>query len=140
MQHAQKHNKSFYLIALCWLVYTCSYIGKLSYNANINQIGLAFGVPYAQTGSVSTFFFFAYGAGQIINGFCCKKYNIRGVIFGSLLVASAMNILIAVIPTFSLLKYVWLINGAAMSFLWTSLILLLSETLHKQDVNKAIVD
>ena len=139
MQHAQKHNKSFYLIALCWLVYTCSYIGKLSYNANINQMGLAFGVPYAQTGSVSTFFFFAYGAGQIINGFCCKKYNIRYVIFCSLLVASAMNILIAVIPNFALLKYVWLINGAAMSFLWTSLIRLLSETLNKKDVNKAIV-
>ena len=134
-----KHNKSFYLIALCWLVYTCSYIGKLSYSANINQIGLAFNVEYAQTGSVSTFFFFAYGAGQIINGFCCKKYNIRGVIFGSLLVASAMNILVAVITDFSLLKYVWLVNGAAMSFLWTSLIRLLSETLNKQDVNKAIV-
>lgn len=139
MQHAQKHNKTFYLIALCWLVYVCSYIGKLSYSANINQMGLAYGVPYAQTGIVSTFFFFAYGAGQIINGFCCKKYNIRGVIFGSLLVASAMNILVAVISDFSLLKYVWLINGAAMSFLWTSLIRLLSETLNKQDINKAIV-
>ena len=139
MQHAQKHSKSFYLIALCWLVYTCSYIGKLSYNANINQMGLAFQVPYAQTGSVSTFFFFAYGAGQIVNGFCCKKYNIRWVIFISLLIASAMNVLIAVISTFALLKFVWLINGAAMSFLWTSLIRLLSETLNKQDVNKAIV-
>lgn len=102
-------------------------------------MGLAYGVPYAQTGIVSTFFFFAYGAGQIINGFCSKKYNIRGVIFGSLLVASAMNILVAVISDFSLLKYVWLINGAAMSFLWTSLIRLLSETLNKQDINKAIV-
>lgn len=88
---------------------------------------------------MSTFFFFAYGAGQIVNGFCCKKYNIRYVIFISLLVASAMNLCIPLAPTFSMLKYVWLINGVAMSFLWTSLIRLLSETLAKQDVNKAIV-
>lgn len=139
MKPITKSNKAFYLIALCWLVYVCSYVGKLSYSANIQQMGSAFKVSYAQTGSVSTFFFFAYGAGQIINGFLCKKYNIRYVIFTCLLVGSAMNVLMAVLPTFSLLKYVWLINGAAMSFLWTSLIRLLSETLKKEDVNKAVM-
>ena len=49
-------NKAIYLIALCWLVYTCSYIGKLSYTANIHQMGIRYGVDYSQTGMVSTFF------------------------------------------------------------------------------------
>ena len=41
-----KLNKSIQLIILCWLVYTSSYIGRLSYNANIVQIREYFNVSY----------------------------------------------------------------------------------------------
>ncbi len=132
-------RKVYLLIALCWLVYTCSYIGKLSYNANIVQIGPAFGVTKNECGMVSSFFFFAYGIGQVVNGFLCKKYNIKYVIFGALTVASSMNFLVTVVESFALIKYIWLVNGIAMSFLWTSLIRLLSEELHDEDMNKAII-
>lgn len=132
-------SKSTLLIMLCWLVYACSYIGKLSYSANINQMGDAFGVSYADAGMVSTFFFFAYGIGQVVNGIFCKKYNVKYVIFASLAVASTINVLIVNVSDFGIMKYLWLINGIAMSFLWTSLIRLLSETLEKKDISRAIV-
>ena len=138
-QNKKGFTKSTLLIMLCWLVYTCSYIGKLSYSANINQVGEAFGVSYADAGMVSTFFFFAYGIGQVFNGIFCKRYNIKYVIFASLTVASIINVLIINVTDFTLMKYLWLINGAAMSFLWTSLIRLLSETLSKKDISRAIV-
>lgn len=141
MQRTEKKKltKSFYLIMLCWLVYSCSYIGKLSFNANIIQIEGAYGVSHDLAGMISTFFFFAYGAGQIVNGFFCKKYNIKYVIFASLIVSSLMNVLVVVSPSFDLLKYFWLINGIAMSFLWTALIRLLSEVLPKKELRRAIV-
>ena len=137
--HNTRNNYSTYLVALCWLVYSCSYIGKLSYSANINQIGTAFSVGYSQTGMISTFFFFAYGIGQIVNGIMCKRYNVRLVVFFSLIVGAAMNLAVILSPSFVLIKYFWLINGAAMSFLWISLIRLLSETLNKRDIGKAIL-
>lgn len=139
--HSKKRgiDKSTLLLALCWVVYTCSYIGKLSYNANISQIGMAFDVPYAQTGMVSTFFFFAYGIGQIVNGLLCKRYNVKFVVFTCLMVGSAMNLLVAFAPDFHLVKYFWLINGIAMSFLWPTVIRLLSETMKKNRVENAIV-
>ena len=127
------------LIMLCWLAYSCSYIGKLSYNANIISIGSAFSATNAECGMVSSFFFFVYGAGQIFNGIFCKKYNIKYVIFGALAVSAFMNLLIPVLPSFEMIKYVWLINGASMSFLWTSLIRLLSETLPTAEISKATV-
>lgn len=139
METKANKKREYLLIALCWLVYTCSYIGKLSYNANIVQIGPAFGVTKDECGMVSSFFFFAYGIGQVVNGFLCKRYNIKYVIFGALTVASAMNFLVTIVPNFDLIKYIWLINGIAMSFLWTSLIRLLSETMHDEDMNKAII-
>ena len=81
----KKLNTTTFLIALCWLVYTCSYLGKLGYNANIAKIETAYNVTHSTAGLVSTFFFFAYGIGQIFNGIFCKKYPIRYVVFGSLI-------------------------------------------------------
>lgn len=127
------------LIALCWLVYSCSYIGKLSYNANITQVEMAFGISHDTAGLVGTFFFFAYGIGQIVNGLFCRKYNLKYVIFGALVVSSVMNVGVAVTSNFSIIKFLWLINGGALSVLWPSLMRLLSETIHKKDLSKAIL-
>ena len=61
MENTQNTNKkTFYLIALCWLVYACSYIGKLSYNANITQFISTYQVSKADAGMISSFFFFAF--------------------------------------------------------------------------------
>jgi len=132
-------NKSTLLLALCWIVYTCSYIGKLSYGANIKLIGDAFSVPNADTGLVSTCFFFAYGIGQIVNGILCRKYNVKYVVFTCLAIASVMNICVGFCQDFALLKFFWLVNGIVMSFLWPTLIRLLSETMKKDRIDRAII-
>lgn len=132
-------NSTTLLIALCWLVYTCSYLGKLGYNANITQIEEVYSISHATAGMVSTFFFFAYGVGQIFNGIFCRKYNIRFVVLGSLVVSGLMNILVGVSADFTFVKYFWLINGAALSVLWPSLIRLLSETLDKKSIGRAVI-
>ena len=135
----KKNKRAALLIILCWLVYTCSYIGKLGYNANITQIETLFGVTHVEAGMVSTFFFFAYGVGQIINGILCKKYNVRYVVFGSLILSGIMNLLVGFVHSFEALKYFWLINGAALSVLWTSLIRLLSEELEEKYMGRAVI-
>ena len=127
------------LIVLCWVVYTCSYLGKLGYNANITQIEEKYAVSHSTAGMVSTYFFFAYGIGQIINGIFCKKYPLRFVVFGALVVSGLMNLLVGITDNFLLVKYFWLINGAALSVLWPSLIRLLSETLDEKDVGNAVI-
>ena len=119
-------NKNTLAIFVCWLVYTCSYIGKLGYNANITQIESEFGITHAESGSVGTIFFFAYGAGQIINGIFCKKYNLKYTVFFSLLISSVCNFVLPFLNKFAYFKYIWLINGASLSFLWTMLARFLS--------------
>ncbi len=127
------------LIILCWIVYTCSYIGKLNYAANINQVMSYYSISHADAGLVSTLFFFSYGIGQVLNGIWCKKYNLRWIVFASLAVSAATNLLIAVSPSFELIKYLWVINGFSLSMLWPSLIRLLSETLPTEDMARASV-
>ena len=132
-------RKDRFLIAICWLVYTCSYLGKMGYSANIVQFEAFYGVSHSQAGTVSTFFFFAYGTGQIINGIFCKKYNIKYLVFTSLIISALCNLIVGLAPTFNVIKYCWLINGISLSVLWPTLIRQLSETLSKSQMPKAVV-
>lgn len=111
----------------------------MGYSANIIQIEKTFDVSHATAGIVSTCFFFAYGAGQIINGIFCKKYNVKYVIFFSLLVSGVCNLLMGILQTFVYQKYIWFINGATLSVLWPSLIRYLSERLKKEEMSSAVV-
>ena len=63
MQKTIKNKSSSALIMLCWLVYTCSYIGKVNYASAINQVIDFFKVNTDIAGLVSTCFFFS---GQVI--------------------------------------------------------------------------
>ena len=125
------------LIWLCWVVYACSYIGKVNYAANINQVMEFYKVDHSSAGLVSTCFFFAYGIGQILNGLFCKKYNLKWMVFASLIVSGIVNFVVGISVNFALIKYLWLLNGLSMSILWPSLIRLLSESLPKKDMPQA---
>ena len=127
------------LLALCWMAYTCSLIGKVNYSASITQVEAFFGVSHAEAGMVSTFYFFAYGAGQIINGLLCKKYNIKYMVFGSLFLSGVINFAVGLTKNFAVIKWLWLINGLSLSVLWPSLIRLLSETFSKRRMVTASV-
>lgn len=126
-------------IIMCWIAYTSAYIGRFSYASNIISIEKLYGVLHADAGLVSTFFFFAYGAGQIINGIFNKKYNKKYVMSGALILSSIINFLFFLGVPFELLKYLWLVNGIAQSVLWPCLISLLSDTLKKSDLPSALV-
>lgn len=126
------------LIWLCWFVYAFAYFGRYSYNANINLIIRDFGTSYADTGLVTTFFFFSYGIGQVVNGILCKKYNKKLIFPLVLFVSSVLNLLIIWLP-FASFKYIWLINGFLQSCLWSSIIHVLGTNLDAKHMEKALV-
>lgn len=138
MRDAEK-RKNILLIVFCWLVYTVSYLGKYSYNANINQVMDYFKVNHAEAGLVSTCFFFAYGAGQILHGFLSKKYNCRYVITVVLIVSAAINLGVAFIENFAVVKYLWAVNGLCLAVLWPLIIKVISENLDPERFNAAVV-
>ena len=128
-QNTEAKSKAWMLIFLCWLMYAISYLGKVNYSANITQIIDFYGITKAQAGIVPTFFFFAYGIGQVVNGLLCKKYNIKWVVFVSMFTSATINLIIAVSSNFAMVKWLWMVNGFVLSVLWPTLVRLLSETL-----------
>ncbi|MBE7049928.1 MAG: MFS transporter [Ruminococcaceae bacterium] len=128
-----------FLIFLCWLVYSVSYLGKVNYSANITQIIDFYGVTKAEAGIAPTLFFFAYGIGQVVNGLLCKKYNIKWMIFFGLSSSAVINFIIATTKSFTLIKWLWMINGFALSVLWPTLIRNISEKLPKKHLTKSSI-
>lgn len=133
---SKKENK---IIFICWLAYTAAYIGRLNFNASIVSIVSDLGVEKSTAGLVSSFFFFAYGAGQLVNGILSKKYNSRIMIFLSLIFSAIFNVLMPLSNDISIMKYIWLGNGIVQSVLWSTLIKTLSEQLSDKKLPKAIL-
>ena len=136
---AKASDGAYLLIFLAWLLYTVSYLGKVNYSANITQIVDYYHISKTKAGIVPSFFFLAYGIGQVVNGLLCKKYNIKWMIFLSLFVSAVINLIVALMPNFEIVKWLWMINGFVLSILWPTLVRLLSEVLPQKDLGKSSV-
>lgn len=134
--NSHKENK---IIFICWLAYTAAYVGRLNFSASIVAIITDLGATKSETGLVSSFFFFAYGAGQLVNGILSKKYNSKIMIFISLFVSAFLNLLMPISSDISVMKYVWLFNGIVQSILWSTLIKTLSDFVSDEKMPKAIL-
>ena len=132
-------KKQGLIIFLCWMAYTVAYFGRYSYNSCITKIEEFYGVTHAESGMVVTFFFFAYGVGQAVHGLLCKFYKKRQIIFGVLVASSLINLAVFFGAPFYIIKYLWLINGATQSVLWSSLIMIISRSLDEKHKKKAVL-
>ncbi len=126
------------IIFICWFAYTAAYVGRLNYSASLVAIVSDLGVLKTQAGLVSSCFFFAYGAGQLLNGILSKYYNPKYMIFGSLFVSSILNILMPISSDISVMKYIWLANGIVQSILWSTLVKTISDFVSDEKVPNAI--
>ena len=131
-------KKQKLLILLCCLVYSFAYAGRYSYSANIGSIIDFYGITRAEAGVVSTFFFFSYGVGQLLNAFLCKFYPKRYVISGALWISAGINLILFFLPSFGLIKYLWLLNGICQSVLWPSLTLTIGEWVDRSLTKRAV--
>ena len=104
-QNNYSRKCAHWLLFLSWLVYTVGSLGRMNYTASIVAIIWETGESKTSAGIVSSFFFFAYGAGQLVNGLLCQKYNSRLFIFGSLILASVANLCMPFCKTVSAMKW-----------------------------------
>ena len=123
------------LMFLCWILYTFSYVGRYSYKSNIVNYDVT---DTAITGLVMTFFYGAYGIGQVFNGIFCSKYNKKVVLPTVCVVSAFCNFAVGLDISFEYIKYLWLVNGICLSFLYSSIVLVLSENLEEKYLKTAI--
>lgn len=132
-------KKQKLLILLCFFAYSMSYVGRYSYNANIGPIIDYYQTTRANAGVVSTFFFFSYGAGQLIHAILCKFYSRKYIVSAALLLSAVINLVLFFLPPFALIKYLWLLNGICQSVLWPTLMMIIGENLESSLMKPAIL-
>ena len=131
-------RKQQILIVIACLVYSFAYTGRYSYNANIAPIMAFYNVTRAEAGLTGTFFFFAYGAGQLIHAIFCRFYPRKYIIPGVLGVSAILNVAVFCGVPFGAIKYLWLLNGICQSVLWPTLVLVLSDTMDSVMMKQAV--
>ena len=131
-------RKQQILIVIACLVYSFAYTGRYSYNANIAPIMAFYNVTRAEAGLTGAFFFFAYGAGQLIHAIFCRFYPRKYIIPGVLGVSAILNIAVFCGVPFGAIKYLWLLNGICQSVLWPTLVLVLSDTMDSVMMKQAV--
>lgn len=139
MINSLSNKKSNFLIFLCWAAYTFAYVARLNYNASMVEILSQLGTTKEAAGTVSSFFFFAYGAGQLVNGLLSKKYNTKYSVAAALAGSCIINIAMTFCQGIDAMKYLWLFNGVFQSILWSSLIKTLSDNLADSKLSKAVM-
>ncbi len=139
MVNSLSNKKSNFLIFLCWAAYTGAYVARLNYNASMVEILSQLGTSKEDAGTVSSFFFFAYGAGQLINGLLSKKYNTRYSVAIALAASCVINLSMTFSQGIDTMKYLWFFNGVFQSILWSSLIKTLSDNLDDSKLSKAVM-
>lgn len=139
MTNTLNGKKSNFLIFLCWAAYTAAYVARLNYNASMVEILSQLGTSKQTAGSVSSFFFFAYGAGQLINGLLCKKYNTKYSVTVALSASCIINLAMTFCQGMDSMKYLWFFNGVFQSILWSSLIKTLSDNLADSKLSRAVM-
>lgn len=133
------NKKSSLLIFLCWAAYTSAYVARLNYNASMIEILSQLGTTKEAAGTVSSFFFFAYGVGQLVNGILSKRYNTKYSVAVSLAFSSVINLSMTFCDSTDTMKYLWFLNGVFQSVLWSSLIKTLSDKLSDSKLPRAVM-
>ena len=139
MHSSLSNKKSNFLIFLCWAAYTAAYVARLNYNASMVEILSQLSITKASAGSISSFFFFAYGAGQLVNGLLSKRYNTKHSVSLALFASCLINLGMTFCRGIDTMKILWFFNGVFQSVLWPSLIKTLSDNLADSKLSKAVM-
>jgi OPA family glycerol-3-phosphate transporter-like MFS transporter len=121
------------LFLLCWLVYCISYIGRLNFSSAMTLIISERILTASEAGFISMVYFFAYGIGQMINGFLGDKINPNRMIFMGLLFSGFSNIAMGFSHSFTLMALSWGTNGYFQAMIWAPIIRIFAEMLSDKD-------
>lgn len=126
LRHITQPGKAKLLGFACTLIYAVSYIGRLNYSAALPYLLQTDLLTKPQGGIISTAYFFAYGAGQLINGIAADRTKPQSQILLGSCGAAVMNFIMPLAGSFPFMLLTWTLNGFFQSMIWAPTLLLLA--------------
>lgn len=106
------------LFWMCWLVYFASYIGRLNYSSAMPAMIGESVITASQAGFISMVYFFAYGAGQFLNGMLADRLHPGKMIFAGLFASGLLNLAMGFLSGFGMMALFWCANGYTQAMIW----------------------
>lgn len=125
---------------LCSLTYLGSYLTRKSFAACQVSILSDMGLDdLAIIAPVTVGLFITYGAGQLVSGKLCDKFDPYKIAAIGLLSSIIMNLCIPFCSTVWQMTVIWSINGFAQSMMWPPIVNILANHCHTEDYQRASV-
>ena len=86
----------------------------------------------SQAGVISMAYFFAYGIGQLLNGFLGDKVHPRKMIFIGLFMAGVMNLIMGCLSGVAAMTVFWCANGYLQAMVWPPVLRIFAEMLNEK--------
>ena len=125
------------ILSLCFLSYSAAYTGRLNISAALPELQSALSLTAAQAGTFQTVFALVYAAGQIINGALADHIRAPRNIALGLIISSACNLGLGIADSFGTMLFLWALNGAAQSMLWTPIVRLTAQWFNGSERDRA---
>lgn len=107
----KKGNGKWGVFAAATIGYALFYVCRLSLNVVKKPIVDGGYLTEAQLGIIGSALFFSYAIGKFVNGFLADRVNVRYLMAGGLLVASAVNFALGFAVPFWAFVILWALNG-----------------------------
>ncbi len=117
------------LFLLCFLSYTCSYLGRKNLSACIPAMIAEGLLDKTFAGYITTAYMLCYGVGQIVSGLLAARIKPKHLIGAGLFGAGLCNLCMAFVPSTALYPLIWACNGVFHSMLWAPIIRVFTDLL-----------
>ena len=124
-------------VAVCWMAYSFSYIGRLNFSASMAEMTNSGVLLKSEAGAVTTGFFICYGLGQFLSGWLGDKVPPGYLVFTGLTCSSLINFAISFGPPVALMTVLWSANGLSQALLWAPICRIVSDRVHTSRRQKA---
>ena len=132
-KYIEDSRRAFALFALCWVLYACSYLGRLNYSSvMLEMVGEGL-MTKGQAGLVNTVFLFFYAAGQLINGMLGDRHSPRWMLFIGSCGAGLCNLLGPLAHSYAMILILRALNGYFMAMLWPPMLRVFGQMLMPRD-------
>lgn len=132
-----KSSSASLFVAVCWLAYTFSYIGRLNFSASMAEMTSSGTLHTSEAGAITTGFFICYGLGQFLSGWLGDKVEPRYLVFIGLVCSAGCNAGIALSPPFWVIELLWSANGLSQALLWAPICRIVSDRIPGERLHKA---
>jgi OPA family glycerol-3-phosphate transporter-like MFS transporter len=125
------------IVIIGWFTYASYYLGRVNLSIAIPDLREGLNISSQEVGLLGSGFFLSYAIGQLISGHLGDRISPRLLVFGGMLLSTAMNLIFGSVVIWGFMLAAWTINGFFQSTGWAPILKVLA-TWHSAEQRRKV--